>query len=476
MIKTRFAPSPTGELHIGNVRSALFGFLFAKHNKGEFLLRIEDTDRKRFVSGSDEHIVEFLKWLGVTPDNLKTIVYQSKRLDVYKKIVLKLLEEKKAYLCDCSKERLEELRADQQKRGLPTGYDRLCRSSRKYKVESIKDLEQVLEQGFVVRMKMPEKGRITVDDLIRGKVEFDASLSDDQVILKSDGYPTYHLAHIVDDHEMGITDVIRAEEWLPSVPKHIVLHRLLGWDLPKYAHLPMIFGSDKKKLSKRHGATSVMEYKKAGYLPEALINFMAFLGWNPKDERELFSLDELIQEFTIENVNKAPAVFNMEKLNNINEKYLNDQVKNQKPKIKNLLKNFGVDNISQGEVQLLSRGGYKTLKEMAEEILSTRIIDDYPADLLVFNRSNKENTIKGLELAERVLSALDDTEWNQQGLQMELSLAVTREGLANGDVFWPVRVALSGREKSPSPVELLIALGRDESTKRITASIKKIKK
>ncbi len=479
MIRTRFAPSPTGELHIGGARTALFAYLFAKSKGGEFLLRIEDTDRARYVEGSVKRIIESLDWLGISPDNRKNIVVQSERLTGYKNAVLELLKENKAYLCDCSKERLEELRKEQEANKIPTGYDGHCRS-RKLKVESEKDLEEYLSKGAVVRMKMPEKGKIVVNDLIRGKVEFDASLLDDQVILKSDGYPTYHLASVVDDHEMKITHVIRAEEWLSSTPKHVFLYEMFGWKAPEFAHLSMILGPDKKKLSKRHGATSVMQYKEDGYLPEALVNFIAFLGWNPKDEREEFTLEGLIKEFKIENINRAPAVFDVAKLNSINSAYIKSQMSDTKDalQISKLLKGFGADDISKGELELLSRGGYLTLKEMVEAILKLRKIADYDGKMLVFKKSTKANTLKGLELAVSELEVIEENPpaggWNAQELQMKLGLVVERNSLTNGDVFWPVRVALSGEERSPSPVELLVAFGKGESLKRLRKAIRKL--
>jgi len=470
MIRTRFAPSPTGELHIGGARTALFEYLFAKSQGGEFLLRIEDTDRSRYIEGSVERIIESLNWLGISPDNHKNIMVQSERLPEYKKAALKLLEENKAYICTCSKERLDDLRKEQEAKKIPTRYDGHCRSI-KYQVLSIKELEDKLAEGAVVRMKMPEKGKIAFNDLIRGNVEFDASLIDDQVILKSDGYPTYHLASIVDDHEMKITHVVRAEEWLSSTPKHLVLYEMFGWKAPEFAHLSMILGPDKKKLSKRHGATSVMEYKDQGYLPEALVNFLAFLGWNPKDERETFLMEELIKEFKLENVNKAPAIFNIEKLDDINEKYIRKSIQNTDNRTQ-LLDNFGVDQLLIGEAELLERGGCSTLKQAAEYILELRKEPEYDGKMLVFKKSTKVNSLKGLGLALEELSNIE--EWNSQGLQMKLGLVVERNNLTNGDVFWPIRVALSGQEKSPSPVELLVALGKEESLKRIKKAVKKL--
>jgi len=468
MIRTRFAPSPTGELHIGGVRTALFAYLFAKSKGGEFLLRIEDTDRERLVEGSTERIIESLDWLGIKRDNKKLII-QSERLEEYKKVAFDLVRAGKAYICTCSKEKLVEDREKQEKAKKPPRYEGHCREAG-IKIEDFKD-------GDVIRMKMPQKGVIKFNDLIRGEVEFEAVLLDDQIILKSDGYPTYHLASVIDDHDMEISHVIRAEEWLSSTPKHLVLYEMLGWKAPEFAHLSMILGPDKKKLSKRHGATSVIDYKKEGYLPEALVNFLAFLGWNPKDEREIFSMEELEKEFKLENVNKAPAVFDENKLNSINEYYLKSQISNLKTKsqILNLLEQFEVKKITDGEAELLSRGGYSTLKEMAQELLSLRKETDYEAGLLIFKKSNKEATLKGLSLVVDLLKDVEDRDWTNQELQMQLGLIVERNELTNGDLFWPVRVALSGEEKSPSPVELLVAVGKEEILKRIEKAIKKLK-
>ena len=471
MIRTRFAPSPTGELHIGGVRTALFAYLFARSKGGEFLLRIEDTDRERFVEGSTERIIESLDWLGIKRDNKKLII-QSDRLEEYKKAAFDLVKAGKAYICTCSKEKLIEDREKQEKAKKPPRYEGHCRTA-DLKISDFKD-------GYVIRMKMPQKGIVKFNDLIRGEVEFDSALLDDQIILKSDGYPTYHLASVIDDHNMEISHVIRAEEWLSSTPKHLILYEMLGWKAPEFAHLSMILGSDKKKLSKRHGATSVIDYKKEGYLPEALVNFLAFLGWNPKDEREIFSMEELEREFKLENVNKAPAVFDVTKLNSINEHYLQNQIskikdQNDKEKIKNYLAQFEIGNLNTGEFELLGRGGYSTLKEMANEISKLRKETDYEAGILIFKKSNKENTLKGLVLTADLLKDIKEKDWTNQELQMKLGLIVERNELTNGDLFWPVRVALSGQEKSPSPVELLVAVGKTESLKRIEKAIGKLK-
>ncbi len=462
MIKTRFAPSPTGELHIGGARTALFAYLFAKSEGGEFLLRIEDTDRERFIKGSVERIIESLKWLGITPDNVDKPMIQSDRKEVYKKHAFDLVNNEKAYICTCTKEKLVADREKQEKSKLPPRYEGHCRDA---KID-INDLE---DSSYAVRMKMPENEKIVVNDLVRGKVEFDSSLIDDQIILKSDGFPTYHLAAVVDDHEMEITHIIRAEEWLSSTPKHIVLFKMFGWDIPIYAHLSMILGAEKKKMSKRHNGTSVKDVRSDGYLSESLINFMAFLGWNPKDDsKQFFTLDELKKEFKIENVNKAAAIFDEDKLNDTNEHYLREL---SDSKLGNLMVPFGVDEVNSGESEIVKRGGYKTLKEAADYILKLRETPDYKSTILVFKKSDKEATAKGLKWVIEEFENVEDSNWNAEYLQEVLARVVSNNSLTNGDVFWPVRVALSGEERSPSPIELLVALEKEESIKRIEKAI-----
>ncbi|MEK9155870.1 MAG: glutamate--tRNA ligase [Patescibacteria group bacterium] len=479
MIRTRFAPSPTGELHIGGARTALFSYLFAKHHGGEFLLRIEDTDRERLVEGATIRIIESLEWLGLFPDNYHSIVIQSDRQEIYKKYALELVSKGAAYLCTCSKERLEELRREQEAKKLPPQYDRHCRNVKcqnhtpptpplsKGGVE--RGLEELLKEGAVVRLKMPETGSIVVVDLIRGNVEFRADLQDDPVLLKSDGWPTYHLAAVVDDHEMEISHVIRAEEWLSSTPKHLTLYQAFGWAVPQFAHLPMILGPDRSKLSKRHGATAVLDYKNRGYLPHAIINFIALLGWSPKDEREEFSLAQLIRDFRLEQVNRAPAVFNIDKLNSINARYIQ---KRDPGKLKQELAEFGPREPLAGEITLAQRGGYATLAEIKEAIEGLRQKPVYKAALLVFKKSDKPKTLKGLRLARQKLAGANI--WSAEELQNVLVEVVNDHNLSSGDVFWPVRVALSGREKSPSPAELLVALDRVESLRRIDAALEKL--
>jgi len=463
-IKTRFAPSPTGELHIGNAWTALFEYLFAKSQNGQFLLRIEDTDRERFVEGADKRIIESIKWLGIIPENVDSYFAQSSRLEIYQKHARQLVDDGKAYICTCSKERITQAREEQQKAGQPPKYPGYCREA------GIK-FADVEEGEYVVRLKMPKAGKTVVHDLIRGDVEFDLSLIDDQVLLKSDGFPTYHLAAIVDDHEMQISHVIRAEEWLPSTPKHLVIYEDFGWKAPEFAHLPMILAPDRSKLSKRHGATSVVEFKNLGYLPEAMINFMALMGWNPGDKitseyQEHFLLQDLVKLFNIKDVNKSPAIFDIEKLNSINEYYLRNKSTEE---LQELLKEFEVENPTDEEANLIKRGGYKTVKEAADYINKIRQITEYDPSLLIFKKSDKETTTKGLELVFKEIENLQ--QFNDSTIQQLLSTVVENNSLSNGDVFWPVRVALSGEEKSPSPVELALILGKDKTLARIKKAI-----
>src|SRR3972149_2544250 len=322
--RVRFAPSPTGFLHVGGLRTALYNYLFAKHNNGKFVLRIEDTDQSRKVEGAVENLVETLHWAGIEFDegpgkggNFGPYV-QSERLTTYHEHVQRLVKEGNAYHCFCSPQRIDEVRQKQIAMKMSPSYDRHCRDLPSSEVERRK----VAGESSVVRMKVPLTGEMTFDDTIRGKVTIAYKVLDDQVILKTDGFPTYHLAVVVDDHLMKISHVIRGEEWLPSTPKHIILYRYFGWDVPVYAHLPLLLNPDKSKLSKRQGDVAVEEYRAKGYLKEAIVNFVAFLGWNPGDERELFSVEQLVEAFTIERVGKSGAVFNIEKLNWLNFQHL----------------------------------------------------------------------------------------------------------------------------------------------------------
>src|SRR5712691_143633 len=315
-IRVRYAPSPTGALHLGGARTALFNYLFARQKGGQFLLRIEDTDRARLKPGSQEQIEEGLRWLGMTWD--ETPLIQSERKAIYQQAAAGLLESGAAYRCFCTPQRLEQMRAEQRARHEPERYDRRCRSIPREESER----RAAAGERFVVRQAMPTDGATTLHDLVMGTVTFRNETLDDHVLLKSDGFPTYHLAFAVDDHATSISHVIRGDGWLPSAAKHVLLIEAFGWALPAFAHLPLVLGADKKPLAKRHGAKDILEYREGGYLPEAVDNFLAFLGWSPATEEEIFSMGELIQRFTLEKVQPSPAVANLDRLDWLNGQFI----------------------------------------------------------------------------------------------------------------------------------------------------------
>ncbi|MFC1663268.1 glutamate--tRNA ligase [Patescibacteria group bacterium] len=315
-VRVRFAPSPTGDPHIGSLRTALFNWLFAKHYDGKFILRLEDTDRKRLITDSADKIYRALDWLGIIPDEGPNHggdfgpYMQSQRTEIYKNYSDALIDNKKAFYCFCSSERLNELRQTQENTKQPTRYDGRCASM---SAEEVKN-NLIRKEPAVIRLKIPEKGTTKINDILRGKVIVNNDEIDHQVLIKSDGWPTYHLASVIDDHLMEISHVIRAEEWLPSTPKHVILYQAFGWSVPSFIHLSMIVGSDRSKLSKRHGATSVNEYINIGYEPVAIRSFLALLGWNPGTNQEIFNDDELIKQFSEKGFNKSAAVFDVKKL------------------------------------------------------------------------------------------------------------------------------------------------------------------
>lgn len=322
-VRTRYAPSPTGDPHVGNIRSALFSWAVARANGGTFILRIEDTDQARLVETSLQAIQESLVWLGLDWDEgpgrggPHEPYFQSQRLDLYQRTAAKLIDEGKAYRCFCTPERLAEMRTAQQAAKRPPGYDGRCRD-----IAADESAQRARSEPFTVRFKMRREGTTVLHDLIRGDIEFDNALQDDFVALKSDGYPTYHLAVVVDDTEMEISHTVRGDEWISSAPKHIQLYEALGWEPPLWAHLPLILGPDHKKLSKRSGDTALLDYRANGYLPEAMVNFLAFLGWSLDDRTNVISLAELAEHFSLERVVPNPAVFDIDRLNFLNGHYI----------------------------------------------------------------------------------------------------------------------------------------------------------
>ncbi len=485
LIRTRFAPSPTGYLHVGGLRTALYQYLFAKNQGGKFLLRIEDTDRERFVADGTENILKSLYWAGIVPDEGVCLddngkvsqsgefgpYVQSERLTIYKKYSDELIQKGSAYHCFCSAERLEKLRETQQKNKQPTGYDQFCLKN----VNSEAALQRVVAgERHVVRLKMPKEGQTVFNDLIRGEIKFKNILVDDQVLIKSDGFPTYHLAVVVDDHLMQITHVIRGDEWISSTPKHIQLYKCFGWKAPEFAHLPLLLNADKSKLSKRQGDVAVSEYQKNGYLPEALINFVAFLGWNPGDEREIFSLQELIKEFNISKVNKTGAIFNVDKLNWFNKEYIKKLSVSELAEKSLSWFGDGVDLKKLERMISLERERVTTLAELPGALAFAFKLPDYTADQLVWRKGSVEEVRKILPELHKFLSAVDEKKWNKAELEKLVGEWVVKNGFSNGSVLWPLRVALSGQANSPGPFEIAEALGRLESMNRIETAIRKL--
>ncbi len=490
-VRTRFAPSPTGFLHVGGLRTALYAYLVAKQNGGKFVLRIEDTDQKRTVEGAIEGIIKSLAWAGIIPDEGPEIgengeifqvgdkgpYIQSQRLNIYAKYAQELLEKGHAYYCFCTSERLEDLRNYQQKNKLPSGYDRHCRELDQSEVKSKIDSGE----AKVMRMKMPTEGETVFNDLIHGEVSFKNELIDDQVIVKADGFPTYHLAMVIDDHLMEITHVIRGEEWLSSTPKHIQLFKYFGWEVPKIAHLSLLLNADKSKLSKRQGDVAVEDYAKKGYLPQAMVNFVAFLGWNPGTEQELYSMDELIKAFSFEKINKSGAVFNLEKLDWYNQQYIRslsfeDLVNVSLPSlIEAKLVDKNVDKVWLAKALSLEKDRIITLAQLPEALNFIFTLPEYDGQILVWKKSSFEEVKNILPRLVEYMNTISVQDWNKEKLQTMMGEWVGENSFANGIVLWPLRVALSGQQNSPGPFEIAEVLGKDESLKRLNTALSKLK-
>lgn len=471
--RVRFAPSPTGYLHIGGLRTALFNFLFAKRNNGKIVLRIEDTDRNRFVDGAVENLIEVLEWAGLNFDEGPTQggnygpYFQSKRLDLYHNYADKLLADKKAYRCFCSLERLKELRESQQKKKLPhIKYDKHCLHLSEEEIQ--KKLNN--KENFVIRLNVDPGNLVHVNDIVRGRVEFNTDNIDDQILIKSDGYPTYHLANVVDDHLMKITHVIRGEEWLSSTPKHILLYDYLGWEHPIFAHLPLLLNPDKSKLSKRQGDVAVEDYRDKGYLKEALVNFVALLGWNAGDDQEFYKMEELIDKFTLERVNKSGAVFNIEKLNWLNGEHIRKKTIDELlPELKELLKTSKYNKLSLDDEYLKL-----VLTAMHERI--TFVKDVITNSWYFFERPTQydEKTIKkrwkddSENLLKQFLAAVEKLERpTKEDFEMTLKSITESNNVGLGRLIHPLRLALSGVGHGPGIFDLIYILGKEEVIERI---------
>ncbi len=480
-VRVRFAPSPTGFLHIGGVRSALYNWLFARHHKGVFILRVEDTDRTRLVDGAIENLYQTLVKTGLTPDegicveNGKVIdegphapYLQSARKDKHLAYAQTLIEQDHAYYCFCSKERLEQIGEQQKALKQPMMYDRHCRSLSK------EEVAQKLEanEAHVIRLKVPTEGLAICEDMIRGRVEIPWAQVDDQVLIKSDGFPTYHLAATCDDHDMEITHVIRGEEWLSSLPKHLFIFQAFGWEAPSYAHLPLLLNADRSKLSKRQGDVAAEDYLKKGYVPDALINFLALLGWNTTGDREIFTREELISAFDLTKVNKAGAIFNTEKLDWLNEQYIRAMADEAFLKMcveQGWLKE-GMDE-KQMRAALIAKLRITTLQQVPESVQEFFDVPAPSAEALVWKKQTKEDAKEKLTALRSWINEREDSAFTVAELEIDVRAWVKEQGWDNGSVLWPLRVALSGRPTSPSPFELLYVYGKKESLQHIDEAL-----
>ncbi|MBI2010368.1 MAG: glutamate--tRNA ligase [Candidatus Chisholmbacteria bacterium] len=479
MVRTRIAPSPTGIAHLGTAYTALRNWALARREKGQFIIRIEDTDRDRYVEGAEKIIFEALEWLGLDNDEGPNVggphapYTQSQRLDLYKKHAQKLVKKDKAYYCFCTKDRLEKIRLEQQARKELPRYDRHCRHLSPAEIK--KHLSA--NDPYVVRLKVPQKGVTVAHDVIRGEVKFENSGLDDQVLLKSDVYPTYHLAVVVDDHLMKITHIIRGEEWLSSTPKHILLYQAFGWKLPIFAHLPIIRNQDHSKMSKRHNDVSILSYRDRGYLPEALNNFLALMGWSHPAKKEVFDLQDFVTHFSLERVQLTAPVFDLTKLNWLNGIYIrklpdadlalrlqpfippgcpDDIFKKIIPLVKERL-------VTLADFESLTEFFYRDIK------LTTK-------DLTEQSRHSAPDTAKALKQFTHDLEKLSSSAWQTQKLDAVGHAILKSLSWSPRELFMTIRVAVTGKEATPPLFETMEVLGKKEVIKRLNYASSRLRR
>jgi glutamyl-tRNA synthetase len=475
--RTRFAPSPTGFVHIGSMRTVLFNWLWAKHTGGQFLLRVEDTDRKRYIEGAEAQLIESIQMMDLRWDEGPDIggphapYRQSERLAIYRQHVDELIANGHAYKCWCSSERLQQVNAEKQARKEPPGYDRHCR----FLSAEEKAAREASGEPYVVRIAVPTEGETVINDLIRGPITFQNALQNDQVLLKSDGFPTYHLAAIVDDHLMEITHVLRGDEWIATAPLHVLLYEFFGWEQPVWIHLPIVFGPDGKRLSKRHGDTSITEYLEKGYLPEALTNFLVLIGWGFDETTEIMTREELIEWFDLRKISPSGGVFNVEKLNKFNGIYirklttgeLTDRVLPYLQRAELVSATPSADERAYIEQLVpLIQERLVVLSE-APELLQFffRAPDSYDHALLIPKKLDVATTHRALAATAETLDSVD--EWTIPAIEARMRALAEELDLKIGDLFMAVRVAATGSKVSPPLFETLHALGRTATLQRI---------
>lgn len=480
-VRTRFAPSPTGYMHIGNLRTALYAYLLAKSNNGKFILRIEDTDQERYVEGAVDVIYRTMKDTGLIHDEGPDIggdygpYIQSERRGLYREYAEKLVESGHAYYCFCDKERLEDLRARQTAMKVPTKYDGHCSKLSK------EEIQAKLDAGvpYVIRQKMPKTGKTSFVDEVFGEISVENAILDDNVLLKADGLPTYNFANVIDDHLMNITHIIRGSEYLSSTPKYNLLYQAFGWEIPKYIHCSPVMKDANNKLSKRNGDASYEDLVKKGYLKEAIVNYIALLGWAPGDEREKFTMKELEEAFNVKGISKSPAIFDEKKLAWLNGEYIRelsaeDFHKLAMPYYDGVITNPDIDLKLVSE---LLQPRCEKLSDIPEQVDFFDKLPEYDNELYTHKKmkTNSENSLEALQAALPVLEAIED--WTKENIHDELIALVERLELKNGRILWPIRVAVSGKAFTPGGgVELAHILGKDETIARINRGIEKLSK
>ena len=474
-VRTRFAPSPTGYMHVGNLRTALYAYLLAKSRGGRFILRIEDTDQERLVPGAVDVIYDTLRSTGLEWDEGPDVggpvgpYVQSQRKPIYARYAKELIARGGAYYCFCDKQRLEELRKIHEASGVPHHYDGHCRNL------SPEAIKEKLDAGipYVIRQKIPREGSTTFHDEIFGDITVENTTLDDNILLKTDGMPTYNFANVVDDHLMGITHVIRGVEYLSSAPKYNLLYEAFGWEIPEYIHCPPVMKDATQKLSKRNGDASFGDLVDQGYLKEAVLNYIALLGWSPKGEREIFSLDDLKREFSVDGISKSPAIFDKSKLDWINGEYIRAMSPEQFHEAALPWIRKGVKR--EIETRLIAECLQPRCVKLSDIPAQLDFLDElpeYPAAMYVSKKmkTTPENSLSSLKAARQALADLG--EWSRDGIHETLFGLVSRLGVKNGIVLWPVRVAVSGKQFTPGgAVEICALLGREESLRRIDAGI-----
>lgn len=478
-VRTRFAPSPTGYMHIGNLRTALYEYLIAKSQGGKFILRIEDTDQERLVEGAVDVIYQTMRMTGLKYDEGPDIggpygpYVQSERMGMYMDYAKELVEKGEAYYCFCTKERLETLKESNAEGAAFAKYDRHCLHL------SEEEIKANLEAGmpFVIRQKMPDSGTTTFSDVVYGDITVDNAELDDQILMKADGFPTYNFANVVDDHLMHITHVVRGSEYLSSTPKYNLLYQAFGWEPPVYVHLPAVMRDAHHKLSKRHGDKSFEDLVNEGYLVEAIVNYIALLGWSPSDNREIFSLQELEEAFDMSGLSKSPSIFDIKKLTWMNGEYLKAMDFEKfyalaEPKLKEAMPN---SNLDLKKIAALLQKRLETLNDIPKLVDFFQTLPEYDIALYTHKKmkTNPEIALSSLQAAVPVLEGLQ--EWSSESIHDALMALVGELGIKNGQLLWPVRTALSGEPTSPGgAMELADILGKEESLRRIQIGIEKL--